>query len=367
MTVYTWMVILLLLAALLLKGNQRNSRAFITAAFIIMFCVMGLRDVNTCGNDSSGKGGSYPVVFRSCGNTDWDELLGSDNGEDNFNAGFMCLTKLLYELTNGDYQMYITLISLFVMFSYMRFIQRYSPSPIQSVVVFLGMLYFIFLFDALKQALAMATLLYAFDAMADKKPIKFVLIVLMAGQLHFPAMVFLPAYWIGKMKISRTYFILLAGLLVFTFIFRSQILRLMLNTYGGDNIEGRMEGVRFLRNKSLVMIAIVTGAYILRPPTNEDTIYRACIIFAGIAIVFQTFCGYNNIFERLAEYYFHTSVIFIPMVFDKGGNGTHLVDMETEHALKSLAPLLVYCVAIWRFLSYVNHNINLKDIQLIWH
>lgn len=358
------MVILIVLAALLLQGNVKGNKKYMFVAFLILFCVMGLRDVNTCGNDSSGSHGSYPIIYRNIGQTEWSELIEEDN--DNFNIGFSYLMKAVYELTDGDYQAFITIVSLFILFSYMRFIRKYSPSPIQSVLYFLGLLYFTFLFDALKQAMAMSVLLFAFDSIIERKPIKFILIVLLAGTFHFPALVFLPAYWIGRMKIGGSYLILLAALLALTFVFRDQLLSIMLNAYGGDDIEGSMEGVRFLRNKSLVMIFIVITSILLRPPTEGDTVYNACLLFAGISIVFQTFCGYNNIFERLADYYFHTAIVMMPLVFEKCELKKHLLDINTELAVKSAAPLVFCSFAVWRFLSYVNEAMAFMDIRLLW-
>ena len=65
MTVYTWMVVLLLLAALLLNGNKKGNIKFILIAFLLIFAVLGLRNVNTAGVDSSGASGSSPL--RSIG------------------------------------------------------------------------------------------------------------------------------------------------------------------------------------------------------------------------------------------------------------------------------------------------------------
>ena len=364
MTVYTWMVALLLLAALLFRGNKKGSIAFIFIAFLILFTVMGLRDANSVGQDASGANGSYPLIFQRTGQKDWSELAG--RGAQNFNIGFSYLIKLIYILTDGDYQKLITIISLFVMFSYMRFIWKYSPSPIQSVLYFLGLLYYIMLFDALKQAVAMAVLLFAFDAIFENKPIKYVLLVLIAAQFHFPAMVFLPAYWISKMKMSRSFVVLLGFLLIVTYIFREQILNLMLKVYGGDDVGGSLADVRFLRTKVLVMILIVITAVILRPPTEGDTLYNTCLYFVGISIVFQTFCGYNNIFERLADYYFHTSIVMIPLVFEKCELDRHFLDEQMEMTVKTVAPVAFCAFAVWRFLSYVGSSPYYMDLKLIW-
>lgn len=364
MTVYTWMVVLLLLAALLFNGNRKGNIKFILIAFLLLYALMGLRDVTTVGFDSSGRAGSYPVIFQRMGQASWGALF--DKGVDSYNIGFDLLTKLIYELTGGSYQMYISLLMLFVVFSYMRFIGKYSPSPIQSILYMLGLLYFTLLFDALKQAVAMSVLLYSIDAILEKKPVKFIILALLAAVCHFPALVFLPAYWVARMRIDRNYLFLLAVLLLVTFFFRDQILRLMLNAYGGDDIDASMEGVRFLRNKVLVMLIIVVAAIILRPPTEGDQLYNACLVFTGIAIVLQTFCGYSNIFERLADYYFHISIVFIPLVFEKRELKRHAIDPRMGYLVKDLATPAFCAFAIWRFLSTVNSSRFFTGFQFFW-
>ena len=364
MTAYTWLVILLVAAALMFRGNQKRSTQFMIIAFLLLFIVMGLRDVNAFGSDASGTHGSYPIIFRREGNTAWGAIGGKSLK--NYNIGFNYLTKLIYVLTEGNYQAFVTIISLFVMISYSRFILKYAPSPIQSVLCFLGLLYYPFLFDALKQGIAMAILLFAFDGIMEKKPIKFIILTVLAAAFHFPALVFLPAYWIGRMRIGRNYLLLLAVLLVLTYAFRDQLITLMLRAYGEGDSGVTMEGIRFLRNKVLIMIALAVFAVFIRPPEREFSLYNSLLMFLGVAIIFQTFCGYNNIFERLADYYFHTSIILIPLIFEKRGKTRSQGNLVQNEKLLDYAAIVVCAFAIWRFLTTVNNSYVYMPYRFLW-
>lgn len=212
----------------------------------------------------------------------------------------------------------------------------------------------------------MAILLFAFDAIVEKRPIRFVILTGLAAFIHFPALVFLPAYWIGRMKVGRNYIALLAVLLLFTYLFRERLLNLMLDAYGEGEIEATMEGIRFLRNKVVIMIAIVVFAVLVRPPAPEDTVYNALLMFAGIAITLQTFCGYNNIFERLADYYFHTSIVFLPLIFEKSEKSRGRVALIRDERIVAAAPLVICAFAIWRFLSFMNNSSVYMPYRFIW-
>ena len=331
--------------SLLMNGNKKDSKVFIFLAVIAMFAVMGFRDAYSIGIDSAS---SYITSFTKIANGD-TQLI--NNGK---NELFYYLMKIVSNLSGGNYQIFVIVISAFVMLCTGHFVSRYSISPIQSFCYYWGLLLYIFMFSAEKQAVAMAILLLAFDAIIDRKPVKFLLLVAIASQFHFPALVFLPAYWLAKMKLDRNYVIILCGALVVTFIFRDAILNLMLGAYGGDEIEATMQGEALLRTKSIIMIGIVAAALVLRSPTEEDRLYSILLKFMGVAIIFQTFCGYNNIFERLADYYFQFAIVFIPLVFERKSGIQSRISVSTANSIKMIAPVIFSAYGIYRFSAYIH-------------
>ena len=257
-------------------------------------------------------------------------------------------------------------IAAFVTICFGRLIYKYSPNPVQSILYHFGLLYFTFHFSALKQSIAMAILMLAFDGIIEKKPVKFIFLVLLAGQFHFPAMIFLPAYWIAKIKPGRAYLLLLAGLLVVTFVFRNQIINFLIKYYKDHETNIDLSDVTFLRTKALIMIVIVAAAVVFRVPTAEDRQYVILLQICGIAIAFQTFCGYNNIFERLADYYFQFAVIFIPMVFDKNADRRSLLSWRFMQTADTFAPYLFCGFGIYRFLNVVRGDWHLSPFKFFF-
>ena len=344
MLVYILLIALLLLTAFMMRGNQpRNLKYVLTACFLI-YMVYGLRNTYLIGVDSRY---SYRLAFERISAMTWDEFWDNQN---EFNNLYYVMNKVVADL-GGDYQFFVSLEALFVTVCFGNLIYRYSPSPIQSICYHLGLLFFIFHFSALKQSFAMGFLMLAFDQIVERRPIRYLLLVLLASQFHFPSLVFLPAYWITLVRPGKSYLFLLAAALALTYIFRERLLDLMLDTYKGTEVELIQESVTFLRTKSIIMIGIVASAVLFRRPTGEDRIYGYLLEFMGIAIVFQTFCGYNNMFERLADYYFQFSVIFIPMVFDKKANEKSLVNWRFMDVVYTLAPYLFGAYGIYRCLN----------------
>ena len=272
---------------------------------------------------------------------------------------------------------------------------KYSENGFISVMWFMGMLFYTFLFDALKQAWAMAFLCFAFDAIFEKKPIRFIVFVGLAAIFHFPAIVFLPAYWIAKLKINRMFPIIMIAIFVFVFVFRTQILNWMDSMYGSGESNYSSE-VQFIGTKVVFMIILLAYGFYLYFKYNYDTnkdgqFFSTLIFFIGIATVIQTFCYYNNILERLADFYFHFSILFVPLILF--GTDKNMIPSETMNAdsnsitssstylfskektksnsmsavdLSLILSIIVVLFCVFRFcLTMINHP-NLSPFYFFW-
>lgn len=348
MNMYTGMLALLLVLALKMRGDLQENKSYIWLSCAAMFVVMGLRDALSIGNDSST---SYLHAFQAMGEQSWPELM--ETLELSGNPGLYVVMKLVHMLSEGDYQVFTMLFIGFNMAVFGWFLSKYSVSPVQSFVYYCGLIFYTFMADIMKQSIAMSLLLIAFDAIVERKPLHFGLMVWLAYLFHAPALVFAPAYLIAEMKPGRLYLLFLAALLAFTYRFRDQILELMLEFYETTIYDYEM---RFLANKAIIMIGIVAAALILRPAQEEDRAYGILLQFMGIAVVIQTFANYNNTFERLANYYFQFAVVFIPMVFQPDERRCHLLDVKTEAMVKQLAPWAFGAFGVWRFANYIQAN-----------
>lgn len=339
-----------------MHGEKKGNIKYILLVIALMFCVYGLRDAYSIGNDSSS---SYLHMFQRMEDTEWKDIpalsdwlstkdLGEERSGHERSVAFLWLMKLVFDWTEGDYQWFIGIIAFFVMIAVAQFVRRYSPSPVQSFLYYFGLLYYTMMFNVLKQSIAMAFVLFAFNAIIDRKPVRFLLMVWFASLFHFPALMFLPAYWIANMRLGRTYLIFLAILFALTYIFRDQLLEWMTDAYDTEIMD---TGRRFLANKVIVMLVIIVAALVIRPPSGEDKVYSALLMLIGVAAVIQTFSTYNNTFERLADYYFQFSIVFIPMVFeDVKTKRRHLSERELR-LVRQVGPYLFCAFAIWRFLD----------------
>ena len=346
MNMYTAMMAAVLILAYSMRGDRPENKSYIWLSCVLMFILCGFRDIYSIGIDSAS---SYARIFRETGALEWAQIPTYSDS----NLGFHYFLKLSHTLLGGDYQAFFALYTALFMAVFGWFISKYSINPVQSFAYFWGLLCYIFLCDSIKQGIAMAFITLAFDAIVERRPIRYLLLVAAATWVHAPALIFAPAYLIAEMKPGKTYLLLLAAMLALTFRFREEILELMLRYYG---TEMQMNDMGFLGNKVLIMIGIVAAALVLRPPREEDRVYGILLQFMGIAIVIQTFASYNNTFERLANYYFQFCVIFIPLVFQVDTRRTTLLDEKTEAMVKQFAPWAFGAFGVWRFANYISSN-----------
>ena len=346
MNVYMLMAAAILILALLLGGNIPQNKKFIVLACIIMFAVYGLRDTYSVGNDSSS---SYLVAFEKMGDVTWEQIF--KDAEYNDNVLWSSLTKIGFSLLDGDYQLFITLISAFVITVLGRFVYRYSASPVQSFIYYWGLWFFTFNFSALKQSIAMAVLLLAFDAIVNRKMIRFLLLTAIAALVHFPSIVFLPAYWVTKLNPRRGFMIFISLAILAVYLWRDQILNFVVQFYY-DNRTFEGED-RFLTGKVTVMLLLILTAYVLRPPSKDNVVYTASMQLVSVAMVLQLFSVYNNVFERLADYYFQFSVVFVPFIFDRRIRDKRKLE---KTAVVTVGPYILAALCLYRFNDIVTRE-----------
>ena len=377
-SVYVLQMVYILICGYVFKNSKRR---FLIASFFFFFFVIAFRHAGMVGADSAS---SYYTAFSGIQTAD----LGWPN------PGLTVVMKVIRHFTD-DYQWVIIISAAWVCFAYYKLMVKYSENGFISVMWFMGMLFYTFLFDALKQAWAMAFLCFAFDAIFEKKPIRFIVFVGLAALFHFPALVFLPAYWIAKLKINRMFPIIMIAIFVFVFVFRTQILNWMDSTYGNGKSNYSSE-VQFIGTKVVFMIILLAYGFYLYFKYNYDTkkdgqFFSTLIYFIGIATVIQTFGYYNNIFERLADYYFHFSVLFVPVVlmsntseldFIKASesmkdnrltsqsDSTVINGLEEKRAFginkEVIIAIVVTAFSIWRYVSFMVNSSLLSPFYFFW-
>ena len=273
---------------------------------------------------------AYIINFRNASSS-LSELLSVLNA-DSKDPGFSVLMTLFKSFGLSDHRVFFLLIAAFQMLCICRIFRKYSPNYWVSIFLFVASTdYLSWMFNGIRQFIATTMIFGAFELMVKRKHILFVLVVLLAAQIHGSAILMLPlAYVMHGPALNRKTMLMIAGtVLIIPFIdqFTPILNNLLQDTqYSGtmtDEIWAVDDGtnpVRVLVYAVPTLVALFGRRYVIQandPVINlcvnasmiTTAIYLVSMVTSGIYVgrlpIYTTLHGYialpwliDTIFEK---------------------------------------------------------------------
>lgn len=300
----------------------------------------------------------YAYTFLTVKDKDW---FSEDVFSEGRNFLFMWFLKAVNQITDGNFQIVLIIIAVFIELAVAIVVFKHSPSPWLSYLIWNCFGFYSFGFSALKQSFAMGFILLAFSAIMEKKPVKFIIFVVIAGFIHFPAIIFLPAYIIASRKITYKNAIIYIVIAILIFALRNDIVELSSDFYYEDKnfvSSGRISG-RFL----MLCLIIIAGVFI----KGVDGIkFSTVLSIVAIGTIIQLFSSFDNVFTRLADYYLQMLIVFIPMIFTDFEDEKY-DDTSVSYKLflsKKQKKLLTICLVLLSVAFYYFTVLSVKTISV---
>lgn len=291
--------------------NGRRSKGFVVASVILITFVMGMRNM-AAGMDTK----IYSAAFEAAAEYDslWEYLDRSDvfeNGILMSECGFNIFVWLLSRVFS--YHRYFLLaVSLVVASCVGRFAWKNSQDSLTSLLVFvcLGMLQFCM--SGIRQSMAMAICLLAYEHVKNRKPVRFALTVLLAMLFHKSAIVFFVVYFVYYLKFNWRYIIVAVGGLALFVAFADEIATLyndmMLEDY--DATDSFESGGFFV---ILIYALCIVAALVFNRKMREDKQQAMpfYLSLVGLSVYILRFFS-AQIFERVSYYFVFFLMILLP-------------------------------------------------------
>ena len=346
--IYLYIVAAGLILGFLIPHKGKNRKQYIIVMSLILVFVSGLRHPHLTGDLIK-----YQTTYTLMGNAPWFSETIWNHGK---NFGFHYFLKLIYHLSDGNYQTLLFLVSAIIhgILGYM--IYHYSPEPRMSYLVWSCLGFYLFGFSAVKQSLAMAFVMLSYDAIAHRNVPYFLICMAIAGAVHMPALVFLPAYSLCQTKVSPHTVLLyfLAGILLY--LYKENFVTFLQQFYYEDSVSflysGKL-GNRFLMILGFCLFGILFSG--LQNPHVEKLFH-----ILAISTILQMLSGFDNVFTRMTDYYFQLSVLYLPMLF---------VDQKPPEIRYAIAPvfhlnerskcILSLCLYVFLIWFYYTYNLNI--------
>lgn len=135
--------------------------------------------------------------------------------------GFSVLTALIKTVIGNNDKLFFLIIAIFQMFCIVYFFRKYSTNFLFSMFMFIASTdYLSWMFNGMRQFIAVCAALLAFDLLMKKKYIPAICVILLVSQIHGSALIMLPILLViqGKAWNRKTLLMLVAVITCVFFI-----------------------------------------------------------------------------------------------------------------------------------------------------
>ncbi|WP_233188367.1 EpsG family protein [Actinomyces qiguomingii] len=287
-----------------------------TGGFIVLSSMRAV----TVGSDTR----EYRRVFHS--------IVGADSLEEaysvsRFERGYVVLNYVVSRVTD-DFNVFLLVLSIVAFGAIFIFIHRYAFSNSVAVLLAFGMSVFYDVMLALRQGVAVALFLFAFPALLNRRPVHYVLLILLASQFHSSALLLLPLYFVTSISAHTFAGWLKAGTAV---VFLAAMLGAILTrfgpalTYYGHYLnsayaEGGVRSATVLGICVRIMIVVVAAGCGWKTAVDDDPSGRTRVLLAFVLLdlgVMVVSLGFN-LLDRIEMYFTLPFVVGVANVISHG-------------------------------------------------
>ncbi len=351
---YYLLLVAIMAFGVLMPQGSKDRKQYIVIMTVLHSLLSGLRHPYLTGDMQS-----YCYNYWRITDQGW---FSEDVFQEGKNFGFNWLMRFFSLLSDGEFQVFLIAVAIFIEVVVAYLIYKYSPLPWLSFLVWNCMGFYVIGFNTVKQSIAMGLIMIAFVGIMEEKPKQFALFTVLATFVHAPALIFLPAYYLSKRNFTLpTFLIYICGATVI-FVNKNQIAKLMQDFYYEENIIGDTAdlGGRFF----LILLFIIAG-FVLRGFNGKyfSKVANLMVVAAGL----QMFSGFDNVFTRLTDYYLQFLIIFIPLSFadyrdEKIEGISEGIRLEVLSKQKFMIIILLAMFLIWYYNKcYIEVDINIYD------
>lgn len=266
-------------------------------------------------------GGDWEQYYNHYLASEWSNIFSYDrygNGSDTLEPGFVFINTLV-KFIFGKFYWYNILLCSFIQYTNIKVSKYYAPDrPIMmyTLLTLMNANYF-----PVRQGFSIAIAMWIFQTIKERNLKTFLLLVFIAFNIHKAALVILPAYWIGRIRLKPIFVFAVFLILMAVGSYFQDTFTLLSIFIGGDLGEKALGYTEFQTvgydvKKSYFMGNVIAlfllFVYLkIRDLKIEDerwmnTLLNCFVIYYGIAFMFRE--GMGDL-TRLKGYYFLSNAI----------------------------------------------------------
>ena len=281
---------------------------FVILSVGLLIVLLGLR-AETMGIDLLNTiNPGYLLSFEDLNKYSWMDILRMDEYY-NYEKGYIIFNKLIGSIWVN--RQFFLMVCAFISFAPVGLvIFRYSKMPLLSVIIFLGLPSFIISFSGLRQGLAIGITMLAFDRVLKKKPVSFILLVLLASTFHSSALMFLIVYPVYRIRLNDHASLVGMLMLPLIWILRVPLVTAITTVIWGQPYIEESDAVGLF----LVFFAIYVFCHFYGDRYNDRT--NGFLNLFWIACAIQSMAGVYHTVTRMGYYFMMALILLLPEVYE---------------------------------------------------
>lgn len=289
-------------------GSTKKWQAVIGGLLIFLY---GALRASTVGGDVAG----YFDDFRTDMRMSYADILNASSSYTQSRDPVFHLTLKLLSHVWADPQIMLIAIAAVVAVGFTLFVYKSSSNLLLSFLMFICLRIFDFTLSGLRQSIAMGIVWLSIAFIDGKKPMRFILTVLIASLFHSSALVFLIAYPLSKLRRVRWVLGISAAFLAVNFVTGNALIHALAQLPGLSRYAGYLKGIENQSGMTtlLMQVGILIFSFFFKKQMEKDEPRTAFFFNMYIVGLVFTFLGFDfaNIF-RIGYYFIIYMVVLLP-------------------------------------------------------
>lgn len=296
------------------KDRDKAKKRYIQAVCLVLILVSGLRNLGV-GEDTYG----YYLNYLEIQKTPWNELFDnfinyyrSGEGKDVGYPIFVKATQIIYD----DFQFFLMFTAIFFYFILGKFVNTNTKKLTDAIVamtIFYVLFFYVFSITAIRQSLTLAATLYCYELITKKKLLYFLIIVFFFSLIHKSILIFIPFYFLCRLKNTKFIFPLVLVLFPVIMIMRNSLTFFLIGIGGYQEYEETKGAGAFTFTAIFIFISFIALIHrkgILSQNVTNINYYNA---FA-LALLLLPLSWINPALLRITMYFSIYMIVLIPEI-----------------------------------------------------
>lgn len=229
-----------------------------------------------------------------------------------YEIGFRILNQLILVFTDKYIWIFIITSFLFCAFVYKAIYEQSNDIYFSIILLVITNAYFISL-NAVRQSICIGIFLYAIKYIKSNSIKKYMICIGIASTIHLSSLVYIPVYFLGKLKVKiNIHIVILTLIIIFSPFISKFFIYIIYNTKYAFYFSTSFNSGKISFWKLLINVSVLLLCYILynKCKNNKDYIIFTNLQFLSVMLLMLS--NYIPLIDRIVMYFTFSQIIFLP-------------------------------------------------------